>query len=237
MFTDCTWLFSTELSEIKVIRRRISYQIFWNTAKIWDIEQRLNDINRSVPCYPNIESLKKQHATLHLSTLSTHCRILFGNVMHHHVAWTCLHVEVKFFHEREVFFLVFCGKSERESGSSRCAGANYRNRKLEAKDFEEVYTWPTSATNKTKNKSSRSIKAQLLEANLGYVHTIADIFPCRYEKLPSIVWTPIRYVTLHFRNRRETASLRYRNRAEITVVTCEQNPYPVWLSWRCESYL
>ena len=114
MFTDCTWLFSTELSEIKVIRRRISYQIFWNTAKIWDIEQRLNDINRSVPCYPNIESLKKQHATLHLSTLSTHCRILFGNVMHHHVAWTYLQVEVKFFHEREVFFCFLRQKRARE---------------------------------------------------------------------------------------------------------------------------
>ena len=82
--------------------------------------------------------------------------------MHHHVAWTCLQVEVKFFHEREVFFLVFCGKSERESGSSRCAGANYRNRKLEAKDFEEVYTWPTSATNKTKTKVAEVSKLSYL---------------------------------------------------------------------------
>ena len=32
----------------------------------------------------------------------------------------------------------------------------------------------------------------------------------------SIVWTSIRYVTLHFRDRRCAASLRYRNRAEIT---------------------
>ena len=94
--------------------KKNSYQIFWNTAKIWDIEQRLNDINRSVPCYPNIESLKKQHATLHLSTLSTHCRILFGNVMHHHVAWTCLQVEVKFFHERDFFFCFLRQKRARE---------------------------------------------------------------------------------------------------------------------------
>ena len=136
MFTDCTWLFSTELSEIKVIRRRISYQIFWNTAKIWDIEQPLNDINRSVPCYPNIESLKKQHATLHLSTLSTHCRILFGNVMHHHVAWTCPQVEVKFFHEREVFFLFSAAKASERAGARAALG-------------------PTTGTGNKKRRTSR----------------------------------------------------------------------------------
>ena len=43
------------------------------------------------------------------------------------------------------------------------------------------------------------------------------------------VWTPIRYVTLHFRDRRSAAqrgaaSLRYKNRAEITILICEQNP-------------
>ena len=44
----------------------------------------------------------------------------------------------------------------------------------------------------------------------------------------SIVWTPIRYVTLQFRDRRGAASLHYRNRAEITVLyMCEQKPYPV----------
>ena len=36
---------------------------------------------------------------------------------------------------------------------------------------------------------------------------------------------PIRYVTLHFRDRGSAASLRYRNRAEITVLMCEQKPY------------
>lgn len=34
-------------------------------------------------------------------------------------------------------------------------------------------------------------------------------------------------VSFHFRNGRSTASFRYRNRAElITVVMCEQKPYP-----------
>ena len=50
------------------------------------------------------------------------------------------------------------------------------------------------------------------------------------QKLSGIIWTPIRNVTLHFRDRRSTASHRYRNRAEITLLMCEQKPYPVWLS-------
>ena len=32
------------------------------------------------------------------------------------------------------------------------------------------------------------------------------------------------YVNLHFRDQRGAASLRYRNRAKITVLTCEQKP-------------
>ena len=36
------------------------------------------------------------------------------------------------------------------------------------------------------------------------------------------------YVNLHLRDRREAASFRYRNRAEITVLKCEQKSYPVW---------
>ena len=39
---------------------------------------------------------------------------------------------------------------------------------------------------------------------------------------------PIRYVTLHFRDWRGAASLRYRNRAATTVRVCGQNPYTVW---------
>ena len=32
---------------------------------------------------------------------------------------------------------------------------------------------------------------------------------------------PIRYVTLHFRHRRDAASLHCRNRAKITILVCE----------------
>ena len=45
-----------------------------------------------------------------------------------------------------------------------------------------------------------------------------------------------KYVTLHFRDRRGAASLRYRNRAEITVLMCKHKPYPVWFSCRRKSY-
>ena len=57
------------------------------------------------------------------------------------------------------------------------------------------------------------MKARLLETNLGCVHTIADILSRQYEKLSGIVSTPIRYVTLHFRDQCEAASLRYRQRS------------------------
>ena len=39
-----------------------------------------------------------------------------------------------------------------------------------------------------------------------------------------------------FRDRRGATSLRYRNRAEITVLMCEQKPYPVWFSYRRKIY-
>ena len=42
----------------------------------------------------------------------------------------------------------------------------------------------------------------------------------------------MRYVTLHFRDRRGKASLRYRNRAEITILMCEHKPHMVWFSYR-----
>ena len=59
-----------------------------------------------------------------------------------------------------------------------------------------------------------SVKSQLLKngavvlhclENVCYVHTITDNFLGRHEKLFCIVWTPIRYVTLHFRDRRGAA--------------------------------
>ena len=36
---------------------------------------------------------------------------------------------------------------------------------------------------------------------------------------------PLRYVMLHFRDRRGAPSLRHRNRAAMNVLTCEQKPY------------
>jgi len=47
----------------------------------------------------------------------------------------------------------------------------------------------------------------------------------------------IRFATLHFQDRRGAASLRYRNRFEITVLICvNRKPYPVWFSCRRKSY-
>ena len=39
-----------------------------------------------------------------------------------------------------------------------------------------------------------------------------------------------------FRDRCVAAYLRFRNRAEITVLMCEQKPYPVWFPCRRKSY-
>ena len=36
----------------------------------------------------------------------------------------------------------------------------------------------------------------------------------------------------HLRVRRGTGSLRYRNRAKITILICEEKPYPVCFSCR-----
>ena len=50
--------------------------------------------------------------------------------------------------------------------------------------------------------------------------------PTRIAVLNSVN-TPIQDVTLNLRDRRGVASLRYRNRTEITVLMCEQISYPV----------
>ena len=46
----------------------------------------------------------------------------------------------------------------------------------------------------------------------------------------------IRYVTLQFTEPRSADSLSQRNRVEITVLMCEQNPCLVWLLWRRKSF-
>ena len=82
----------------------------------------------------------------------------------------------------------------------------------------------------------------------GYFHITPDRLLCRYEKLSSIVWTPIRYVTLHFRNPVRTAQLRsfteiapkspflYVKRSPIrygfgagakATIRCSMNIYPI----------
>ena len=72
--------------------------------------------------------------------------------------------------------------------------------------------------------------------HLGYVQTKPDRFSRRHRKLCCVMWTPIRYGTHHFRDRGDAASIRFRNRAEITVLMCEQKPLSVWFSYRCKSY-
>ena len=42
----------------------------------------------------------------------------------------------------------------------------------------------------------------------------------------------IRYVTLHFRDRRGEALLRYKNRTEITVLMCERESSALWFWFR-----
>ena len=63
-----------------------------------------------------------------------------------------------------------------------------------------------------------------------------DSFSCRHVNLSGIVWTPIRYVNLLFRDRRGAALFCHRNIAEITVLVCEQNPYLVCVSYQRKSY-
>ena len=46
----------------------------------------------------------------------------------------------------------------------------------------------------------------------------------------------IRCVKFHFQDCRGVAWLRYRNRTEITVLMCEQKPYPAWFSCRRKTY-
>ena len=72
--------------------------------------------------------------------------------------------------------------------------------------------------------------------HLGYIQTKPDSISCRHRRLCCVVWTPIRYGTHHFRDRGDAASIRYRNRAEITVLMCEQKPFSVWFSYRYKSY-
>ena len=64
---------------------------------------------------------------------------------------------------------------------------------------------------------------------LSYLFTTATVQILVGHTAPKYGTKPLRYyVTRHFRDRRGTASIRHRNRAEIiTALLCEQKPYPV----------
>ena len=53
----------------------------------------------------------------------------------------------------------------------------------------------------------------------------------------SVVENPVCHVTLHFRDRSGACAVffRYRNRAEIIVLICDQKPYQVWFSCQRKS--
>ena len=71
-----------------------------------------------------------------------------------------------------------------------------------------------------------------------YDRLILALFTLLYiRKLSGMIWKPVRYLTIHFiRYHRGAASLRLRNRAEITVLVYEQKPSPLWFSCQCENY-
>ena len=75
-----------------------------------------------------------------------------------------------------------------------------------------------------------------ISTDSGNVHIIPDGLSRRHEKLSVIVWTPIRCATLHFRDRRGAASLRYRNHAKIPFLLSEQKPLSglpvIWYGFR-----
>jgi len=56
------------------------------------------------------------------------------------------------------------------------------------------------------------------------------------QTAPKCCTEPLRYVTLHLRDRRGAASPRYRNPAKITVLMGEKKPYPVWFSCMRKRY-
>ena len=62
---------------------------------------------------------------------------------------------------------------------------------------------------------------------------LSQLFTSATDQIPSHTTPdcgtkPIRYVSLHFRDRCGAAALRYRNRAKITVLMCEQKPGMVY---------
>ena len=73
---------------------------------------------------------------------------------------------------------------------------------------------------------------------LGYVYCYRIVYMCKHLfTVQQIVQQKlIRCVILHFQDWRDTASLRNRNRAKITVFKCEQKPYRVCISCPRKSF-
>ena len=67
------------------------------------------------------------------------------------------------------------------------------------------------------------------------LHYTEELFVSTQKAIRYTVNT-IRYVTLQFTDPRGADSLSQRNRVEITVLMCEQNPCPVWFFCRRKSY-
>ena len=67
------------------------------------------------------------------------------------------------------------------------------------------------------------------------LHYTEELFVSTQKAIRYTVNT-IRYVTLQFTDPRGADSLSQRNRVEITVLMCEQNPCPVWFLCRRKSY-
>ena len=87
-------------------------------------------------------------------------------------------------------------------------------------------------------------KEEVLQTERVIWSIIIDLNPVRFSPGPRdgtklICGTkPIRYITLHFRDRRGARSFvpLQLSRRNHPVLVCEQRPYPVWFSCRRESY-
>ena len=84
-------------------------------------------------------------------------------------------------------------------------------------------------------------KSQSLFLNIYFCLIQIPVLAPTYSRIP-VHTAPkcgteaFRYVTLHYRDWRGADSLRQRNRAEITILMCEQKPFSVWFSYRRKSY-
>ena len=70
-----------------------------------------------------------------------------------------------------------------------------------------------------------NIRLSEFQSSLLLIHFCCGLNTCSI--CTKIRKKPFRHVPHHIRDRRGAVSLRYRNRAEITGVMCEQKPYPV----------